>query len=135
MPVPPLNLEEEGENYYALLTFCLGSQTLLIPDALIHSRIMNDEKSLRRLTKKFHLYSLLVFPSDIEPSTNTSVDEAREAFLLELVGFQLQLRKARMIYDAEHRQGDLYRKESRRIGVLLIFLRTLPQRLIVLGFD
>lgn len=88
----------------------------MFSDALIHSRIMNDERPLRRLTKKFHFYSTLVYPSEVESSTNTSVDEAREAFLLELAGFQLQLRKARMVCDAEHRQGELYRKESKRIG-------------------
>ena len=78
---------------------------------------MNDEKSLRRLTKKFHVYSSLVYPSAIESlSAATSVDEAREAFLIELAGFQLQLRKARLVCDAEHKQEELYRKESRRIG-------------------
>ena len=101
-----------------LSLLCRGTDGFnAISDALIHSRIMNDEKSLRRLTKKFHVYSSLVYPSAIESLTaTTSVDEAREAFLIELAGFQLQLRKARLVCDAEHRQEEIYRKESRRIG-------------------
>ena len=86
-------------------------------DALVHARIMNDERPLKRLMKKFHAYSSLAYPSTFENlSGNTSVDDVREAFLIELAGFQLQLRKAWLVSDAEHRQCERYKKESYRIG-------------------
>lgn len=92
--------------------------TLLIAETLIHARITNDERPLRRLTRKFHTYSSIACPSVTENPTNTvvSLEEAREAFLIELANFQLLLRKNRMVCDAERRQVHVYKQESRRIG-------------------
>ncbi|KAI5116348.1 hypothetical protein M0805_002253 [Coniferiporia weirii] len=87
-------------------------------DALIYARITNDERPLRRLTKRFHTYASVAYPPIVEPPpfTTSSVEEAREAFLIELSGFQLLLRKSRMVCDAERRQVDVYTKEKHRIA-------------------
>ncbi|KLO12740.1 hypothetical protein SCHPADRAFT_929062 [Schizopora paradoxa] len=96
--VPPLSLEEE--------------------DALIHARITNDERPLRRLTKKFHTYMSVAYPPIVDPppSTTSSVEEAREAFEIELASFKLLLRKTRMVCEAESRQQGVYRTEKDRIA-------------------
>jgi THO complex subunit 7 len=65
------------------------------------------------LFKKFNAYSALAFgPS----ATQSSVDDAREAFLVELSLFSLQLKKAAMVCDAEKRQVEEYQLERQRIG-------------------
>ncbi|EJD07668.1 uncharacterized protein FOMMEDRAFT_164577 [Fomitiporia mediterranea MF3/22] len=86
-------------------------------DTLIHARITNDERSLRRLTKKFHSYASIAYPPIVETASaaTSSVEEAREAFLIELASFQLLLRKNRMACNAERRQVDVYEQESARI--------------------
>lgn len=45
-----------------------------------------------------------------------SVNDAREAFLVELASFQLTLKKSTMICEAEARQVEEYQKERQRIG-------------------
>ena len=76
------------------------------PDAIIHTRITNDEKGLRRVTKKFHSYASVAYTPvvPLSPLTPSSVDDAREAFLLELASFQLSLKKSFMVCEAETRQ-------------------------------
>ncbi|KAH8110991.1 Tho complex subunit 7-domain-containing protein [Phellopilus nigrolimitatus] len=95
-------------------------------DALIHTRITNDERPLRRLTKKFHTYGSVAYPPIVEPPpfTTSSVEEAREAFLIELASFELLLRKSRMVCDAERRQVDVYKKEKMRIANEHIVLKS-----------
>ncbi|CDO69920.1 hypothetical protein BN946_scf184568.g6 [Trametes cinnabarina] len=87
-------------------------------DAIIHSRITNDEKALRRVTRKFHNYASVAYPSPVPPvpSNATSVDDARDAFILELETFQLSLRKSFMVCEAEARQVEEYQRERERIA-------------------
>ncbi|KAH9943161.1 Tho complex subunit 7-domain-containing protein [Epithele typhae] len=84
-------------------------------DAIINTRITNDEKALRRVTKKFHHYTVSAFPPAAS-STASSVDDAREAFLLELASFQLSLQKSMMVCEAEARQVEEYQRERDRIS-------------------
>ena len=88
------------------------------PDAIIHTRITNDEKGLRRVTKKFHSYASVAYPPvvPLSPLTPSSVDDAREALLLELASFQLSLKKSFMVCEAEARQVEEYQRERERIG-------------------
>ncbi|KAI1796079.1 Tho complex subunit 7-domain-containing protein [Ganoderma leucocontextum] len=87
-------------------------------DAIIHTRITNDEKGLRRVTKKFHSYSSVAYTPvvPLSPLTSSSVDDAREAFLLELASFQLSLKKSFMVCEAEARQVEEYQNERERIA-------------------
>ena len=47
----------------------------------------------------------------------TIMDDARDAFLLELASFQLSLKKSLMVCEAETRQVEEYQRERERIGV------------------
>ncbi|RDX53772.1 hypothetical protein OH76DRAFT_1398901 [Lentinus brumalis] len=87
-------------------------------DAIIHTRITNDEKALRRVTKKFHSYASVAYTPAVplSPLTSSSVDDAREAFLLELASFQLSLKKSLMVCEAEARQVEEYQRERERIA-------------------
>jgi THO complex subunit 7 len=96
------------------------------PDAIIHSRITNDERPLRRVVKKFHNYTAATL-DPINPLSHSSgghntVVELREAFLVELASFQLSLKKSAMICEAEARQVEEYNRERRRIGWALFML-------------
>ncbi|KAF8165469.1 Tho complex subunit 7-domain-containing protein [Crassisporium funariophilum] len=99
--VPPLTTEEE--------------------DQIIFARITNDERPLRRVIKKFHSYTSLshapIVPL-IGPNGSThpsSVEDAREAYLVELASFQLLMKKSSMICEAEARQVEEYQRERRRL--------------------
>jgi len=90
-----------------------------VPDTIIHSRITNDERALRRVVKKFSNYSTVVYPQVDSPSldqSSSAVEDTREAFLLELSSFSLQLKKAVMVCEAEARQVEEYYREKQRIG-------------------
>ena len=91
---------------------------------IIHTRLTNDEKALRRVTKKFHNYTSVAYTPLVPPapSLSTSVDDAREAFLVELASFHLSLRKSLMVCEAEARQVEEYQRESERIGTCLVVL-------------
>ncbi|EGO27860.1 hypothetical protein SERLADRAFT_406806 [Serpula lacrymans var. lacrymans S7.9] len=86
-------------------------------DAIIHSRITNDERPLRRVVKKFHNYTAVahapIIPTNASPSGTT--EDAREAFLVELASFQLSLKKSMMVCEAEARQVEEYQRERQRI--------------------
>ncbi|KAL5513271.1 hypothetical protein ACEPAH_3669 [Sanghuangporus vaninii] len=94
-------------------------------DTLIHARITNDERPLRRLARKFHTYSSVAYPPIVGHPANvvTSLEEARESFLIELASFQLLLRKNRMVCDSERRQVRVYKQESQRIADDRVALR------------
>lgn len=47
------------------------------------------------------------------------MDDARDAFLLELAGFQLSLKKSLMVCEAEARQVEEYQRERQRIGAFV----------------
>jgi THO complex subunit 7 len=67
--------------------------------------------------KKFHNYtSLSHTPIVPAAAPGTSVEDAREAFLVELATFQLSLKKSAMICEAEARQVEEYQRERQRIG-------------------
>jgi THO complex subunit 7 len=86
---------------------------------LIHSRITNDERALRRVVKKFINYTTVAYSAVDSPGSDQSssaVEDAREAFLLELSSFSLQLKKAVMVCEAEARQVEEYYRERQRIG-------------------
>ncbi|KAK7054210.1 Tho complex 7 [Favolaschia claudopus] len=87
-------------------------------DQIILARITNDERPLRRVIKKFHAYTALSYapPGTRAPNASGSVDDAREAFLVELASFQLLLRKSVMICEAEARQVEEYQREKERIN-------------------
>ncbi|KAH8094900.1 Tho complex subunit 7-domain-containing protein [Cristinia sonorae] len=84
-------------------------------DGIIHSRIINDEKALRRVTKKFHTYTGVAYNAG-SPGESSSVDDARDAFLVELAYFQLSLKKSLMVCEAEARQVEEYQRERERIA-------------------
>lgn len=91
-------------------------------DAIIHSRITNDERALRRVVKKFSNYTTVTY-SQADPGSDQSssaVEDAREAFLVELSSFSLQLKKAVMVCEAEARQVEEYYREKQRIGVCTV---------------
>ena len=85
-------------------------------DTIIHTRITNDEKALRRVTKKFHNYASVAYNPVVPPSVATSVDDARDAFLVELASFHLSLKKSLMVCEAEARQVEEYQRERERIS-------------------
>ncbi|KAF8897685.1 Tho complex subunit 7-domain-containing protein [Infundibulicybe gibba] len=97
-----------------------NQQTNNVPHQIILTRITNDERPLRRVIKKFHNYTS-VSHTPIVPwvspdgSPPPSVEEAREAFLLELSSFELLLKKSDMICKAEVRQVEEYQKERQRL--------------------
>ncbi|KAL5531379.1 hypothetical protein ACEPAG_4256 [Sanghuangporus baumii] len=94
-------------------------------DTLIHARITNDERPLRRLARKFHTYASVAYPPIVGHPENavTPLEEARESFLIELASFQLLLRKNRMVCDSERRQVRVYKQESQRIADERVALR------------
>jgi THO complex subunit 7 len=116
--IPPLTAEEEGEFSF---WFAMPSrESLSTTDAIIHARITNDERFLRRVLKKFHNYTALAYSSKLPQSSTMSnigtIEDAREAFLVELASFHLSLKKSVMICEAEARQVEEYQREKQRIG-------------------
>jgi hypothetical protein len=117
---------------HSLLQLLLrSSKWNVFPDAIIHTRITNDERPLRRVLKKFHNYTAVAHTPIIPPvvplvndagSNIGTVDDAREAFLVELASFHLLLKKSVMICEAEARQVEEYQRERQRIGECLILL-------------
>lgn len=113
--IPPLAGEEEGSS----IQFSMHLQPLSITiDAVIHTRITNDERPLRRVVKKFHNYTSVAHTPVVPSSSNgsTSIEDAREAFLVEVASFQLTMKKSMMICGAEARQVEEYERERTRIG-------------------
>ena len=117
-PIPPLTVEEEGS--YPLLGAIQVSDSRLPPsDAIIHARITNDERPLRRVIKKFHSYASVAHEPIVPAgagANRATVEDAREAFIVELESFHLSLKKGAMICEAEARQVDEYLREKQRIG-------------------
>ncbi|TEB30129.1 hypothetical protein FA13DRAFT_1664861 [Coprinellus micaceus] len=105
--IPPMTVEEE--------------------DSIILARITNDERPLKRVIKKFHAYASLAAPPIVPPSSSatgtTTLEDAKEAFLVELRAYQLALKKSAMICDAETRQVEEYQREKERIDEEHVTLR------------
>ena len=87
-------------------------------DAIIHSRITNDEKVLKKVVKRFHTFASVAHPSHPEARPDPAViAEAKELFKVELESFHLTLKKALLVCEAERRQVEQYEREKQRIGV------------------
>ncbi|KAJ6628783.1 Tho complex subunit 7-domain-containing protein [Mycena sp. CBHHK59/15] len=88
-------------------------------DQIILTRIANEDRPLRRVIKKFHSYTALSHTpvvAAVPAPTTASVNDVREAFLVELASFHLMLRKSVMICEAEARQVEEYQREKERIN-------------------
>ena len=114
-PLPPMTFEQEG-TYSSGLQCHVFNVSYLSEDNIIHSRITNDERALRRVVKKFDSYAAVAHTLLVPNSSPSAIDDAREAFLVELASFSLQLKKAVMVCEAEARQVEEYQRERQRIG-------------------
>ncbi|OBZ70276.1 hypothetical protein A0H81_09701, partial [Grifola frondosa] len=67
--------------------------------------------------EEFHSYASVAYTPIVPlvPVTANAVDDAREAFLLELSSFHLSLKKNLMVCEAEARQVEEYQRERERI--------------------
>jgi THO complex subunit 7 len=74
--------------------------------------------------KKFSNYATVAYSQvdsqGSDQSSTTAVEDAREAFLVELSSFSLQLKKAVMVCEAEARQVEEYYREKQRIGACTV---------------
>lgn len=117
--IPPMSTQQEGKSVHSP-TCCswLNSLLELLADAIIHTRITNDEKALRKVTKKFYNYTTVAYNTLVPPppGSGISVDDARDAFFVELASFHLSLKKSFMVCEAEARQVEEYQRERERIG-------------------
>lgn len=70
------------------------------------------------MTKKFYAYTSVAYNGavPVSPESSTSIDDARDAFLLDLASFNLSLKKSLMVCEAEARQIEEYQRERERIG-------------------
>lgn len=101
--------------------------TRTAPDQIILTRITLEERPLKRIIKKFHNYTSLahtpIVPVLNGPGRPTSVQDAREGFLVELSAFQLLMKKSAMICEAEARQVEEYQREKEHLGVYILCTR------------
>jgi THO complex subunit 7 len=98
---------------------CYNLRFVLLTDAVIQARLANDEKLLRRLVRKFYAFSSLARASSSEApglSDSSPLDEARNAFLMDLSAYQLWLKKSDLSCKAESRQVLEYQQEKERLG-------------------
>ncbi|KZT60741.1 hypothetical protein CALCODRAFT_428741, partial [Calocera cornea HHB12733] len=86
-------------------------------DDIIHNRLLNDERVIRRLTRKFHAYSTKARPTPYA-SSSSILGDLRDAFLSELAQYQVFLRKTTLQCQAEQRQVLAYQQERDRIANL-----------------
>lgn len=119
--IPPPTAEEEGISQFGSVANRREALIRLSIDQIILARIALDERPLRRIIKKFHTYSSLshtpIVPLLGGPTSPSTVEDAREAFLIELASFQLLMKKAAMTCEAEVRQVEEYHCERRRLGM------------------
>ncbi|QRV72925.1 THOC7 domain-containing protein [Ceratobasidium sp. AG-Ba] len=95
-------------------------------EALIHARVQNDDRIVRKLTKKLQSYLALHFAyisyqNESDPSLATlvnltEVDNARDEFLVELASFRLSIQKSTLVLGAEARQVQQYNNEIESIA-------------------
>lgn len=87
-------------------------------DALIHLRILSEDRALRKLTKKLYSYAFSIQNRDKTNGLENnylSAEEEREIMLAEIATYQLALQKNTLVYQAESRQVLEYEKEKERI--------------------
>ena len=116
--IQPPTQEEEGEDPPSQdLASCVAVYSFT--DAIIHSRITNDEKVLKKVLKRYHTYASVAYPlhsPDIQAEP-AIIEEAGDLFRVELESFHLTLKKALLVCEAERRQVEQYEREKQRIGV------------------
>ena len=126
--IAPMTQEQEGKRFVRRDS---SSVNAVDPaDQVILARITLDERPLRRMIKKFHNYTALsntpVVPVVTNgPLTKSAVEDAREAFLLELSSFELMVKKSVMVCEAETRQVGKYQLERQRLGACVPIIRRL----------
>ncbi|KIY67953.1 hypothetical protein CYLTODRAFT_396194 [Cylindrobasidium torrendii FP15055 ss-10] len=76
-------------------------------DAILHSRIYNDHRGLKRIASKFYALST--------SSGTDAINDARESFITELETLKLTMSKSALICEAEARQVEDYQQERQRI--------------------
>ncbi|TFK55414.1 hypothetical protein OE88DRAFT_1804273 [Heliocybe sulcata] len=89
-------------------------------DAVIQARVLaNEQLGLKKVVKKFHQYTAIALAplGSQSKQPDTTTEDAREAFLVELANFHLTLKKSVMACEAEIRQIEEYQKEKQRIDV------------------
>ncbi|KAF5320879.1 hypothetical protein D9619_000515 [Psilocybe cf. subviscida] len=78
-----------------------------------------EERPLKRIIKKFQSYTSLAHTPIVPVLSGTgrpsSVQDAREGFLVELSAFQLLMKKSAMICEAEARQVEEYQREKEHL--------------------
>ncbi|KIJ57052.1 hypothetical protein M422DRAFT_23165 [Sphaerobolus stellatus SS14] len=87
-------------------------------DALIHLRILSEERALRKVVRKFYSYAFATEPGGILRGPNDPdipIEEAREQLLAEIATFNMNLQKSALVCQAEARQVLEYEKEKERI--------------------
>lgn len=92
--------------------------TCCISEKIIHARITNDERTLKRIVSKFHAYMTLARdPVTLDKaSQENKLKDARDSFLSELDNYELGSRKTSLACAAEARQVSEYDQERLRIG-------------------
>lgn len=114
--IQPPTAEEEGADPSPVIASCVAVYSFA--DAIIHSRITNDEKVLKKVVKRFHTYASAAYPlhpPETQPEP-AAIDEAKELFRVDLESFHLTLKKAVLVCEAERRQVEQYEREKQRIG-------------------
>ncbi|KAF5363730.1 hypothetical protein D9756_000744 [Leucocoprinus leucothites] len=103
-------------------TNIIPTLTMEEEDNIVLARITNDERPLKRVIKKFHSYVNAAAnptpaskPADDPVQQMESIDDAKEAFLVELASLQLLLKKSVMTCEAETRQVENYQMERYKI--------------------
>ena len=119
--IQPPTQDEEGEHHSQDFFPSSYSST----DAIIHSRITNDEKVLKKVIKRFHTYTSAAHPlhSPETPPEPVAIEEAKDLFTVELDSFHLTLKKAVLVCEAERRQVEQYERQKLRIGLCQPFTR------------
>lgn len=83
-------------------------------DQVMLTRLNNNERSLRTLIKKLHAYLALSVDAPTDDK-ETKLEDAREAFLIELGSFELALQRMGLVCAAEDRQVEEYQREREAI--------------------
>ena len=68
------------------------------------------------MTRKFHNYTSVAYNPIVPPAVAAPIDDARDAFLVELASLHLSLKKSLMVCEAEARQVEEYQRERERIS-------------------
>lgn len=115
---PPLTAEEEG--MFTPSIWPWFNLAYIYLDALVHTRILSDERALRKVVRKFYSYAFATEPGSTARGPDDleiSLEEAREGLLAEIATFQMTLQKGSLTCQAEARQVLEYEKEKERIGM------------------